>query len=69
MTQDPNIRFDVIGAGYVSEHHSDGTHSHLPQTDGAAGIASVWLAFYAIAAVVVVVSNLHAVAGFVVAAH
>ena len=60
--------FDVVGSGYVAEHHAEEKHHHLIEAEkNAVGGAFAWLAFYAIAVVVVVVSNFHKVANIVVA--
>lgn len=70
MSLETHTHFDVISAGYVPEHHDEGNHRYLAEADqGAIGVASAWLAFYATAAVVVVASNFHKAANFVVAAN
>ena len=61
--------FDVVGSGYVAEQHAEEKHRHLIEDEkNAVGGAFAWLAFYAIAVVVVVVSNFHKVVDIVVAA-
>ncbi len=61
--------FDVVGSGYVTEHHAEEKHRHLIEAEkNAVGGAFAWLAFYAIAVVVVVFSNFHKVVDLVVAA-
>jgi hypothetical protein len=58
MSPDSSIPFNVVGAGYVAEHRDDNHQRHLSDLDQRTiGPAVAWLAFYAIAAVVVVVSN------------
>ena len=61
--------FDVmIGSGYVPEQHADEKHRHLLGSEkNAVGGAMAWLAFYAIAVVVVVASNMQKAADIVVA--
>ena len=57
MSLDTKI-FDVVGSGYVSEHHADERQRTILESERRAkGGAIVWLAFYAIAIVVVVVTN------------
>jgi hypothetical protein len=57
--------FDVVGSGYVAEQHAEEKHRHLIEAEkNAVGGAFAWLAFYAIAVVVVVV---HKAANIVVA--
>ena len=70
MSLESNTKyFDVIGCGYVSEHHAGEKHRHLLGSEkNAVGGAMAWLAFYTIAVVVVVISNFHKVADIVVAA-
>ena len=61
--------FDVVGSGYVAEHHADEKHRYLFEAEkNAVGGAMAWLAFYTIAIVVVVISNFHKAANIVVAA-
>jgi hypothetical protein len=61
--------FDVVGSGYVAEQHAEEKHRHLIEAEkNAVGGAFAWLAFYAIAVVVVVVSNFHKLVDVVVAA-
>ena len=61
--------FDVVGPGYIAEHHAHEKHRYLIKAEkNAVGGAFAWLAFYAIAVVVVVVSNFHKVVDVVVAA-
>ena len=61
--------FDVVGSGYVAEQHAEEKHRHLIEAEkNAVGGAFAWLAFYAIAVVVVVISNFHKVVDIVVAA-
>ncbi len=62
--------FDVVGPGYIAEHHAQRKTSLilLKAEKNAVGGAFAWLAFYAIAVVVVVVSNFHKVVDVVVAA-
>lgn len=70
MSPVSNTQFDVVGAGYVSEHHDDHHNRYLSDSDqGAIGVASAWLAFYVTAAAVVVVSNLQKAAAIVVASN
>ena len=60
--------FDVVGPGYIAEHHAHEKHRYLIKAEkNAVGGAFAWLAFYAIAVVVVVVSNFHKAANVVVA--
>jgi hypothetical protein len=60
--------FDVIGPGFVQEHHADERHRHLIEAEkNAVGGASAWLAFYATAVAIVVISNFNKAAEFVVA--
>ena len=60
--------FDVVGSGYVAEHHTDEKHRHLIEAEkNAVGSATAWLAFYATAVVVVVIVNFHKVANIVLA--
>jgi hypothetical protein len=60
--------FDVVGSGYVAEHHDDEKHRHLIEAEtNAVGSAMAWLAFYTTAVVVVVISNFHKVANIVLA--
>ena len=68
MSLDPNTHFDVVGAGYVSERHDDDNRRYLSE-QGAVGGAMAWLAFYAMATVVTVVSNFHKASGIVVASN
>ena len=61
-------RFDVVGPGYVTEHHAEEKHRHLIEAEkNAVGGAFAWLVFYAIAVVVIVFSNFHNVADLVMA--
>jgi hypothetical protein len=61
--------FDVVGPGYVQEHHADETRRHLIEAEkNAVGGAMTWLAFYMIAVVVIVVSSFQKAAAPVVAA-
>ena len=60
--------FDVVGSGYVTEHHADEKHRYLFEEKNAVGGAMAWLAFYSTAVVVVVISNFHKAANIVVAA-
>ena len=61
--------FDVIAPGYVPERHADEVNRYLLQMEkNAIGGAVAWLAFYAMAIVVVVASNFQQVADIVVAA-
>lgn len=65
-----NTQFDVVGFGYVAEQHDERNNRHLSDTDqGAIGVASAWLAFYATAAVVVAVTNFQKAAAIVVASN
>ena len=42
--------FDVVGTGYVAEHHAEEKYRHLLEAEkNAVGGAMAWLAFYAIA--------------------
>ena len=51
--------FDVVGTSYVAEHHAEEKYRHLLQAEkSAVGGAMAWLAFYAIAIVVVVINQL-----------
>ena len=60
--------FDVVGSGYIAEQHLEEKHRQLIEAEkNAVGGALAWLAFYAIAVVVVVVSNFHKAANVVVA--
>lgn len=70
MTQKNSTQhFNVVGSGYVSEHHADARHQHLLGSEqNAVGGAMAWLAFYVIAIVVVVVSNFTTASDIVVAA-
>lgn len=70
MSYETNTQhFDVVGSGYVAEHHADERHRHLLEAEkNAVGGAMAWSAFYAIAVVVVVVSNFQQVSNIVVAA-
>ena len=70
MSLETNTKyFDVVGGGYVSEHHADERHRHLLGSEkNAVGGAMAWLAFYAIALVVVVITNFQKTADIVVAA-
>jgi hypothetical protein len=53
--------FDVVGTGYVAEQHAEEKHRHLLEAEkNAIGGAMAWLAFYAMAVVVVVTTNLSA---------
>ena len=62
--------FDVVGSGYVAEHHADEKHRYLLESErNAVGGAMAWLAFYAVAVVVVVITNFQKVANVVVAAN
>ena len=61
--------FDVVGSGYIAEHHAEEKHRHLIEAEkNAVGGAFAWLAFYAIAVVVALFSNFHKVVDIVVAA-
>ena len=61
--------FDVVGSGYIAEHHAHKKHRYLIKAEkNAVGGAFAWLAFYAIAVVVVVINNFHKVVDIVVAA-
>jgi hypothetical protein len=61
--------FDVVGSGYVAEHHTDEKHRHLIEAEkNAVGSAMAWLAFYTTAVVVVaIIRNFHKVANIVLA--
>ena len=62
--------FNVVGPGYVSEHHTDAKESHLAKLErNAIGVATTWLAFYAIAVVAILIANFQKVASFVIASH
>ena len=62
-------QFDVVGSGYVAEHHADERHRYLLETEkNAIGGAMAWLAFYTTAIVATVISNIHKVADIVMAA-
>ena len=69
MSFEPNTElFDVVGTGYVAERHAEERHRHLLDTEkNAVGGALAWLAFYALAVVVVVTANLQKAASIVVA--
>ena len=70
MSREPNkeLFFNVVGTGYVAERHAEEKHRHLLQSDtNAVGGAMAWLAFYALAIVVVVTANLQKAASIVVA--
>ena len=48
--RDPTEFFSVVGAPYVAEQHDDGHSKYVDQTvakESAAGVASLWLLFYA----------------------
>ena len=61
--------FDVVGSGYIAEHHAHQKHRYLIKAEkNAVGGAFAWLAFYAIAVVVVVIRNFHKAADVVVVA-
>ena len=63
-------KFDVVGPGYVAEHHVEDSYHHRLDAEGAtkaAGPAFAWLAFYATAIVVVVLSIAFSTAPAVVA--
>ena len=65
MFETSTQHFDVLGSGYIAEHHAEENHRHLIEAEkNAVGGAFAWLAFYAIAVVVVVV---HKAANIVVA--
>lgn len=69
MTDTTN--FDVVGPGYVAEHHIEDQYRHRLGAEGAtkaAGPAFAWLAFYATAIGVVVLSKAFSTAPAVVAA-
>lgn len=67
MTQ--TTQFDVVGAGYISEHHADDQYRHRLAVDHkATGGAVAWLLFYTIAIVVVALSNTQNTATTVLAA-
>ena len=70
MSLEPNSQyFDVIGSGYVAEHHADEKHRHLIEAEkNVVGGAMAWLAFYAAAVAVVVSSNFQKVSDIGVAA-
>lgn len=60
--------FDVVGPGFVHEHHADQKHANLSESDNkATGVAIAWLTFYATAALVVVTTNVQKAADFVLA--
>ena len=64
-------KFDVVGPGYVAEHHVEDSYRHRLDAEGATkatGPAFAWLAFYATAVVVVVLSKALSTAPAVVAA-
>ncbi len=47
--------FTVVGAPYIAEHHGDArSHYHQDEVESShgAGIAGLWLAFYAVIAIV-----------------
>jgi hypothetical protein len=53
--------FGIVGTGYVAEQHAEEKHRHLLEGEkNAVGVAMAWLAFYAMAVVVVVITNLSA---------
>jgi hypothetical protein len=70
MSLETNTKyFDVFGCGYVSEHHADERRRHLMGSEkNAVGGAMAWLAFYAIALVVVVIANFQKAGDIVVTA-
>lgn len=70
MSLEPETKyFDVVGPGYVSEEHADERHRYLPGSENkAVRGALVWLAFYAVALVVVVLTNFEKAADFAMAA-
>jgi hypothetical protein len=60
MTSEQNMQYyDVVGPGYVPEHHADQRH-HFLATDewNALSGAIAWLVFYVIAVVVALASNI-----------
>jgi hypothetical protein len=60
--------FDVMGNGFVHEHHDAGSPGHLIEREkGASGPAWVWLAFYGFALVTVVIANVSRTASVVLA--
>lgn len=60
--------FDVVGPGFVQEHHANEQQRHLIDTGkNAVGGAWAWLAFYAVAVIVVATTNVNKAAEFVVA--
>jgi hypothetical protein len=68
MSFETNMQhFDVVGPGYVSERHADEKHRYLLETEKNA-VGGAWLAFYAIAIVVVVINSFQKVTDIVVAA-
>ena len=53
-------KFDVVGPGFVAEHHIEDQHRHrliAEKAVNSTGPAFAWLAFYALAIVVVVLSK------------
>jgi hypothetical protein len=70
MSLDPNTHFDVVGAGYVPEHHDNGNQRYLSEAvPGVIGGAMAWLGVYAMATVVVVGSGFQKASSFVVASN
>ena len=70
MAFEPDTQhFDVIGPGFIQERHADEKHRYLIEAEkNAVGGAMAWLAFYATAVVVVVISNFQKATDIVVAA-
>ena len=61
--------FDVVGSGYIAGHHAHEKHRYLIKAEkNAIGGAFAWLAFYAVAVVVALISNFHKVVDIVVVA-
>jgi hypothetical protein len=70
-TMTDNTAFDVVGPGYVAEHHIEDQYRHRLDAENAsktAGPAFAWLAFYATAIVVIVLGKAFSTAPAMVAA-
>ena len=70
QSQHDLLYFNVVGPGYVSKNHTDAKESNLAKLErNAIGVATTWLAFYAIAVVAILIANFQKVASFVIASH
>jgi len=70
MSLDPNTHFDVVGAGYVPEHHDSGNQRYLSEAaPSVIGGAMAWLGFYAMATLVVVGGGFQKASSFMVASN